>query len=41
MSLVKKDVPAWTVVVGIPAKKIKDREKGLLELEKEFLKNNG
>ena len=41
MSLVKKDVPAWTVVVGIPARKIKDREKGLLELEKEFLKNNG
>lgn len=37
MSLVKKDVAEWTMVAGIPAKKIKDREKDLLKLEKEFL----
>lgn len=39
MTLVKQDVEEWTTVVGIPAKKIKDRERGLLELEKEFLKD--
>lgn len=37
MTLVKGTVPAWTVVVGIPARKIKDRSKELLELEKVFL----
>ena len=41
MTLVKKNVSEWTMVAGIPAKKIKDRKKDLLELEKEFLKNNG
>ena len=39
MSLVKKDVEEWTMVAGIPAKKIKDRECGLLKIEKEFLKD--
>lgn len=38
MSLVKKDVAEWTTVAGIPAKKIKDRERGLLNLEEVFLK---
>lgn len=37
MSLVKKDVAEWTMVAGIPAKRIKDRERGLLLLEKKFL----
>lgn len=37
MSLVNKSLPAWGIYVGIPVKKIKERSKQLLELEKEFL----
>lgn len=32
MSLVTKDIPEWSIYVGIPAHKLKDRKKGLLEL---------
>ncbi len=32
LSLVRKDVEAWTINVGIPAKKIKTRSKNLLKL---------
>ncbi|MCL2247772.1 MAG: acyltransferase [Oscillospiraceae bacterium] len=32
MSLVNKDVPAWSVCVGIPCKKIKERSKNLLKM---------
>ncbi|MDG6777366.1 acyltransferase [Thiomicrorhabdus sp. zzn3] len=38
-SLVLKSTERWSVVVGSPAKKIKDRERGLLELEKQYLSN--
>jgi galactoside O-acetyltransferase len=34
MSLVNKSLEAWSVYVGIPCRKIKDRKKHLLELEK-------
>jgi len=38
MSLVKDSCAEFSVFAGIPAKKIKDRQKNLLQLEKEFLK---
>ncbi|WP_448377131.1 hypothetical protein [Fervidobacterium sp.] len=42
MSLVNKDVPPWQIVMGIPAIKISDRRKDLLELEKHyFMKEKG
>lgn len=36
MSLVNKPLAPWSVCVGIPCKKIKDRSRELLLLEKEF-----
>lgn len=41
MSLVKKNTEEWTVNAGIPAVKIKDRDKGLLTLETEFMHEEG
>ena len=38
LSLVNKDLEDWGVYFGIPVKKIKDRQKDILKLEKEFLK---
>ena len=38
LSLVNKDLEDWGVYFGIPVKKIKDRQKNILKLEKEFLK---
>lgn len=41
MSLVNKTLDEWGICVGIPCKKIKERNRELLELEKQFvLKNN-
>jgi galactoside O-acetyltransferase len=40
LSLVSKDLEEWGVYFGIPVKKIKNRHKAILELEKKFLKNN-
>ena len=37
MSLVLKSTKPWKLYFGVPAKAITDRQKGLLELEKEFL----
>ena len=37
MSLVNKSLESWGVYCGIPAKKIKDRSKNILELEKQVL----
>jgi dTDP-4-amino-4,6-dideoxygalactose transaminase len=37
MSLVLKDTKAWSIYVGIPARKIKNRKKDLLELEQQYL----
>jgi galactoside O-acetyltransferase len=37
MSLVNKSTQSWGVYVGSPVKRLKERNKGLLELEKQFL----
>ena len=37
MSLVNKSIEGWGIYVGIPCRRVKDRSKHLLELEKEFL----
>lgn len=38
MSLVNKSTAPWGIYVGIPVKRIKERSKKLLEMEKEFLR---
>ncbi len=38
-SLVLKDTKPWSIYVGNSAKKIKNRKKDLLELEKQYLQN--
>lgn len=40
MSLLTKPTEPWGIYVGIPAKRIKERSKNLLELETAFLKSN-
>jgi galactoside O-acetyltransferase len=40
LSLVSKDLKDWGVYFGIPVKKMKNRHKDILKLEKKFLKNN-
>lgn len=37
MSLIHKDTSPWGIYVGVPAKRIKERKRDLLILEKEFL----
>ena len=37
MSLVNKSTDPWGIYFGIPARRIKDRKKNILELEKSFL----
>lgn len=32
LSLVTKDIPDWSIYVGIPARKLRDRKNGLLDL---------
>lgn len=32
LSLVTKDIPEWSIYVGVPARKLRDRNKGLLKL---------
>jgi len=39
MSLVSKNIEAWSVYAGVPAKRIKARDKNILSLEQEFLKS--
>ncbi|MDZ7819161.1 MAG: acyltransferase [Aliarcobacter sp.] len=39
MSLVLKSTEPWGIYVGNPAKKLKNRKKDLLELEKKYLEN--
>ncbi|HNR23886.1 MAG TPA: acyltransferase [Candidatus Bipolaricaulis anaerobius] len=41
LSLVTQDTEPWSVYVGIPARKIKDRKRDLLVLEKEYLQTEG
>ena len=38
-SFINRDASPWSVNVGIPFKKIKDRSKKILELEKEYLQS--
>jgi serine acetyltransferase len=38
MSLVKDNVGEFEIVVGIPAKKVKDRSKTILQSELKYLK---
>lgn len=37
MSLINRSLDDWGIYVGIPCRKVKERSKRLLELEKEFL----
>lgn len=39
LSLVRKKTEEWSIYLGNPAKKITNRKKDLLELEKKYLKN--
>jgi len=41
MSLVSRSTDDWSVYAGIPAKKIRDRPKDLLELERKYLEELG
>lgn len=40
MSLVSKSLEQWGIYVGIPCRRLRDRNKHLLQLENEFLKEN-
>ncbi|GHW53747.1 acyltransferase [Vibrio cholerae] len=39
MSLIRKSTESWSIYLGNPAKKIKDRKKDLLQLEKLYLES--
>lgn len=41
LSLVLKSTEPWGIYTGSPAKRLKDRKKDLLELEKQYLENEG
>lgn len=41
MSMVTKSTQEWGVYFGVPAKRLKDRRRDLLELELEYLKSEG
>ena len=41
MSLCVHDTEAWSINTGIPARKTKDRERKVLDLEKEFRETDG
>lgn len=41
MSLIRKSTEEWSIYLGNPGKKIMNRKKDLLELEKEYLENEG
>lgn len=38
LSLINKNLEPWTINVGIPARKIKDRSKKMLQLKDEFIR---
>lgn len=40
MSLILRSTTAWGIYAGSPAKRLKDRKRDLLELEREFLSGN-
>jgi len=37
MSLVNKSIEPWGIYFGVPARRIKERKKNILELERQFL----
>ena len=39
MSLVLKSTQPWGIYIGVPAKRLKDRKKDLLDLEKKYLES--
>jgi len=41
MSLIKKNTQSWSIYVGNPARKIKERSRNLLKLEEEYLNREG
>ena len=41
MSLIRKNTESWSIYLGNPAKKIKSRKQNLLELEKQYLEDEG
>ncbi len=41
MSMVTRSTEAWTIVAGVPARKVKDRRRDLLALEKTYLEGAG
>ena len=41
MSMVTKSTEPWTIYCGVPAKPLKPRLKGLLDLEREYLASEG
>lgn len=41
MSLVLESTEPWGIYIGSPIKRLKDRKKDLLELEKKYLENDG
>jgi len=41
MSLVLENTKEWGIYIGIPAKRLKEKSRDLLLLEKEYLKNEG
>lgn len=40
MTMMKHSAKPWTIYAGVPAREIKERQRTLLELEKEYLKNH-
>jgi galactoside O-acetyltransferase len=38
MTFVQKELLPWGMYIGIPCRRLKERKKGLLSLEKQFLK---
>jgi acetyltransferase-like isoleucine patch superfamily enzyme len=40
-SMVTKSTDAWAVYVGVPAKKVRERSRRMLQLENEYLQNEG
>ena len=38
MTLCNKSTEPWSINVGVPVRKLKDRNKDILDLEKQFLK---
>lgn len=40
MSLVNKSLPPWGMYIGVPCKKIRDRDRNIIALEKKFIEEN-